>query len=151
MNALKFSQIKTIKTFCEDLHSQPYYREVVENMAACCTDFEVDNVRFIADSHILETMAGEIFSDNHMLGCFNASFIADNSDLPIELIEPCQECEAFEAIGKALNNTLTQEEKEAFCEEYASADGYGHHFNGYDFSEDEIAVNGVLYHVFDNR
>lgn len=148
---LTFSQIKTVKSFCEDLHSAPDYKEVVENIVEGVDDFEIDNVRFIKDDSILEIMADEIFSDEYILGCFNASFIASNSDLTIEMIEACQECEAFEAIGKALNNTLNQDEKESFCDQYASADGYGHHFNGYDFSEEELEINGVLYHVFDNH
>lgn len=148
---LSFSQIKTVKDFSEDLHSSPDYKEVVENIVNGYDDFEVDNVRFIKDDSILEIMVDEIFSDEYVLGCFYASFIASNSSLPIEMIEACQECEAFEAIGKALNNTLNQDEKEAFCEEYASADGYGHHFNSYDFSEEELTINGKSYHVFDNH
>lgn len=151
MNTLTFSQIKTVKAFCEDLHSQPDYREVVGNIISDYDAFEVDNVRFIPSDLILSIMVDEIFGDDYLLGCFNASFIAENSNLPIEMIEACQECEAFEAIGKALNNTLSQDEKESFCEAYASADGYGHHFNGYDFSEEELTINGKLYHVFDNR
>ena len=30
-------------------------------------------------------------------------------------------------------------------------DGYGHHFNHYDFSEEELWIDGIMYHVFDNR
>jgi hypothetical protein len=86
-----------------------------------------------------------------MLGCFNASFIAENSSLNYELVEACQQADAYSAIGKALNDTLDRDQKEAFCEAYASADSYGHHFNGYDFSESEYRFNGKLYHVFDNR
>jgi len=32
-----------------------------------------------------------------------------------------------------------------------SADGYGHHFNGYDGSEEEINLLGTDYIVFDNH
>lgn len=151
MSTLTLSQIKSIKSFCEGLHSEPDYREVIECITGEETDFEINGVRFIHTDYILETMVEEIFSDDYSLGCFNASFIADNSSLPFEMIEACQECEAFEAIGKGLNATMSQDEKESFCEEYASADGYGHHFNHYDFSEDELNVNGTLYHVFDNH
>jgi hypothetical protein len=148
---MKLSTIKQIKSFCEGLHSEPYYREVVENIIAGYDDFEVNNVRFIKDDSILSVMADEIFSDEYILGCFNASFIADNSSLNYELVKACQESDAFQAIGKALNDTMSDSDKESFCEEYASADGFGHHFNRYDGNEDELRINGVLYHIFDNR
>ena len=148
---LTFSDIKEIKNFCANLYSEPCYREVIEEVSGGSTDFEVSNVRFITDDVILSVMTEEIFEDDYILGCFNASFIASNSNLPIEMIEACQETEAFEAIGKALNATLSQDEKDSFCESYAALDGYGHHFNDYDFNEEEIIINGILYHVFDNH
>ena len=148
---LTFSQIKTIKTFCDTLDSTPDYKDVIVNILENIDDFEVDNVRFISNNVIIPVMVDEIFGDDYILGCFNASFIAENTSLPIEMIEACQESEAFEAIGKGLNAIMSQEEKESFCEAYAGADGYGYHFNGYDFGEDEIIINGSLYHVFDNH
>lgn len=148
---MKYSEIITIKEFCESLHSEPEWKDVIEQVVDGTDDFEVDNVRFVKDDCILEIMASEVFDNNYVLGCFNSSFIAENSDLNYELVEACQASEAFEAIGKALNDTLSQEEKESFCEAYAGADGYGHHFNGYDFSCEEVTINGNLYHVFDNR
>ena len=148
---MKFSEIKAVKTFCEDLVSSPDYKEVIENVLSNVDDFTVDNVRFIKDTEILQIMADEIFSDNYILGCFNASFISENSDLNYALVEACQKAEAFEAIGEALNDTLSDDQKLSFCESYVSADGYGHHFNGYDFGHEEISINGTLYHVFDNR
>lgn len=148
---MNYSEIKALKAFCESLDSNPAWREVVEQAEAGDTDFEVDGVRFISDNSILSVMVDEIFSDEYILGCFNASFIAKNSDLNIELVEACQQSEAFEAIGKALSDTLSDDEKESFCEAYASADSYGHHFNHYDGTEFEVRINGVLYHVFDNR
>jgi hypothetical protein len=151
MENLDFKTLRLINNFCSDLHSEPDWREVAENLDLYVDDFEVDNVRFIKDSEILTIMAEEIFSDEYTLGCFNANFIAQNSALPEEVIEACQECEAFEAIGKSLNAIMSQDDKESFCEEYASADGYGHHFNMYDFSDLELSINGNLYHVFDNH
>lgn len=35
--------------------------------------------------------------------------------------------------------------------ENCKVDGMGHHFNSYDGSEDELVIDGTLYHVFDNR
>ena len=146
-----FSTIKEIKLFCESLHSEPDYREVVENLTSSTDDFEVDGVRFIKDSQILLVMADEIFSDEYLLGCFNANFIAENSNLNFELVEACQQSEAYAAVGKALDDTLSDEQKESFCEAYARADGYGHHFNTYDSTGEEQRLDGVLYHVFDRR
>ena len=52
---MKLSQIRTLKTFCNDLFSEPCYQEViklaVENQEV---DFEVNNVRFIAMGNIDE-------------------------------------------------------------------------------------------------
>ena len=149
---MKLSTIKSIKTFATSLVSEPCFREIVEAVNNDESDFEVNNVRFIKDSEILSVMSEEIFDgDDYVLGCFNANFIAENSDLNYELVEACQNAEAYEAIGKALNATLDQDEKESFCEEYAGADGYGHHFNHYDGNSEELTIDGVLYHVFDNQ
>lgn len=148
---MKLSTIKSIKTFATSLVSEPCFREIVESVNNDESDFEVNNVRFIKDSEILSVMVDECFGDDYTLGCFNASFIAENSNLNYELVEACQNSEAYEAIGKALNATLDQDAAERFCEEYARADGYGHHFNHYDGNSEEITIDGVLYHVFDNQ
>lgn len=149
---MKLSTIEAIKIFATSLESVPCYRETAEAIQNDESDFEVNNVRFIKDSEILSVMVDEIFNgDDYVLGCFNASFIAENSNLNFELVEACQQAGAFEAIGKALNDTLDQDEKESFCEKYARADGYGHHFNHYDGNSEEFTIDGILYHVIDNR
>lgn len=148
---MKYSTIKKVKSFCEGLHSEPCFREVISEIQSGSYEFEVNNVRFIKDDSILEIMSEEIFSDDYLLGCFNAHFIADNSGLNYELVKACQESDAFQAIGKALNDTLSEKEKESFCEAYASEDGYGHHFNHYDGNCEEIRIDGDLWLVFDNR
>jgi hypothetical protein len=144
---MKLSQIRTLKTFCNDLFSQPNYQEVinlaVENQEV---DFEVNNVRFIAMGNIDEIQQEELKSDLYCLGCFNADFLANVTGLPQGLIEAAQKGEAFEELGEVL-----VEHVEAIQEAYASADGYGHHFNGYDFGEEEVYINGVGFYVFDNH
>lgn len=75
---MQLSNIRTIKSFCEDLVSCPDWRAVVTELANNSDDFEVSNVRFIADNSILSIMADEIFGDDYILGCFNADFIAIN-------------------------------------------------------------------------
>lgn len=151
MQNVSLSEIKRLKSFCEDQTSDPSWRDVLQCLLNDEQDFEVDNVRFIDSDVILSVMVDEIFSDDYTLGCFNAEFIADNSGLNYELVKACQQADAYSAIGQALNDTLDEEQKEAFCGAYASADGYGHHFNRYDFSESEFSFNGKMYHVFDNR
>lgn len=145
---MKFSQIKDVKDFCLGLTSEPSWREVVESVTSGETDFEVNNVRFISDDEIESILTDEISSDEYTLGCFNASFIADVTGWPLALIEAAQKGEAFEALGEAIK-------KEGYAgdmaRDYASVDGYGPHFNCYDGSEEEFTINGVLFHVFDNR
>lgn len=145
---MKFSQIKDVKDFCLGLMSEPSWREVVESVISGETDFEVDNVRFISDDEIESVLTSELSSDEYVLGCFNASFIADVTGWPLTLIEAAQKGEAYQALGEAI---IKEGYAGDMARDYASADGYGHHFNGYDGSEEEIAINGVLFHVFDNR
>lgn len=145
---MKYTEVKNIKNFCDGLLSSPCYREVVSNISQDADDFEVGSVRFIKDSEILSIMAEELSSDLYVLGCFSAWFIAEQTGLPIELIEAGQNEEAYEALGEAITNSV---DMEAFAEAYARADGYGHHFNHYDGNEEELFIGNVIYHVFDNR
>jgi hypothetical protein len=145
---MKFSQIKAVKDFCLGLMSEPCWREVVENVTSGETDFEVDNVRFISADTIDEVLAGELAGDEYVLGCFNASFIAGVTGWPIALIEAAQKDEAYQALGEAI---IKEGYTEEMAKQYASADGYGHHFNSYDGSEEELDINGTDFYVFDNR
>lgn len=145
---MKLSQIKAVKVFCEGLASSPDWKEVARNVVDGFDDFEVDNVRFIKADQIDSVLAEELSNDAYVLGCFNASFISQVTGWPLALIEAAQKGEASEALGQAIIN-------EGYCESmasgYASADGYGHHFNHYDGNDEEVTLNGVDYHVFDNR
>lgn len=142
---MKYSELKSIRKFCDGLHSEPAWREVVENIGQ--DDFTVDNVRFIRADAVDEIQADEMESDRYILGCFNASAIAEATGWPVVLIEAAQKGESFEEIGKG----MTREQIEALQQIYCRADGYGHHFNSYDFSEEEITLDGVDYLVFDCR
>jgi len=146
---MKYSQVKAIKAFTEyTLHSQPDWREVVTELATGSSDFWSDGVRFIRYSEIDKILAEELQSDPYILGSFTAWFIADSTDLDLEVIEALQEAEAFEALGKLIVKSCNMVD---FSQDYASADGYGHHFNIYDGGEEELTVNGVTYLVFDNH
>ena len=145
--SMNYSELKDLKSFCQSLHSEPSWRKVLEQALSGNDDFEVDNVRFIADEAIDDIQADEMEADAYILGCFNAYSIAEATDWPVALIEAAQKGEAYEEIGDA----MSREQIEKLQQIYSRADGYGHHFNGYDFSEEEIEINGKLFHVFDNR
>lgn len=142
---MKYSEIKSIRAFCASLHSEPTWREVVENIGQ--EDFTVGNVRFIRADAIDRIQADEMENDRYALGCFKAYAIAEATNWPFALIEAAQEGEQHEGIGEA----MTREQIEALQQIYNRADGYGHHFNSYDFSEEEITLDGIDYLVFDCR
>ena len=145
---MKYSELKKIKAFCNGLHSEPQWREVVESVLSDSDDFEVDNVRFIAADCIDSIQCDDLESDLYILGCFNAWFLADVTGLGSEVIEAMQAAEAFEALGKLVISLGKLSELQ---QEYARLDGYGHHFNHYDGNQEEIVINGRLYFVFDNH
>lgn len=145
---MKYSQIKAVKTFADSLDSTPCYREIIENVENEVNDFEVDNVRFILASDIDAIQAEELTNDLYCLGCFNSSFIADQTGIDEALIEIIQDSEGFEKLGEHIANNCNMIE---FAQAYSSQDGYGHHFNSYDFGEEDITINGKVYFVFDQH
>lgn len=145
-----FADLRALKRFCEDdLVSAPDWREVATRLSDGEDDFEVDGVRFIRDECIDEILTEELASDEYVLGCFQAYALAEATGWPVVLIEAAQKGEAFEEIGVA----MSMEQIRELARIYASADGYGHHFNSYDFSEEELhnPYDDELYHVFDAR
>jgi hypothetical protein len=73
------------------------------------------------------------------LWAFNASFIIQNSDLPMEAEEMIQtfqreKCEGANETIEAMINDIDE-----FIEAAVSADGRGHFMNSYDGNEDESA------------
>ncbi len=145
---MKYSEIKALKSFCENLTSDPDWKEVLTEIIYGFDDFEINNVRFIKADCIDKIQQDEMKNDLYCLGCFNAWFISDCIDIDRDVIEAMQKAEAYEAIGKLIISLGKLEEMQ---EEYARLDGYGHHFNRYDGNEETITVNNVEYYVFDNR
>ena len=148
-----YSDIKHVKEQCEMLHSDPDWREVVRKLDSGESDFWVDGVRFIDEWEIDNVMADELASDLYTLGCFNDWFLADILDIDIDVIQAMQEAEAFEAIGKLI---ISLDKLPELAEQYARADGYGHHFNSYDFGEEMLGFHptrgpGWDFYIFDNR
>lgn len=129
-------------TFCPD---EVDFEAIIDCLMTQDDDFTVDEVRFISEGTIDETLGQEI---SETLGYFNADFIAEHSPMPYEAAKALQEANEHEALGSALRAMLDSEQLTAFAEAYASHDGYGHHFNSYDGSTYEVVFNGTLYHVF---
>lgn len=148
MNKLSFSQIKQIIEFCQGLHSEPDWREVVENLANGESDFEVDNVRFISTDEIDKIQCDEMESDLYILGCFNTWALSDATGIESDVFDAMKKSEAHEAIGKLV---VSMGKLSDLQQVYYSTDGYGNHFNSYDGGEEELRVNGIMYHVFDNH
>lgn len=118
-------------------------RELFDQMGS--DDFEIGNYRFILADDIDRIMQDELSNDPYILGCFNASFLVDIIDWPIEAIEATQKAEHFEAIGDyILDNNYIDE----LQSEYARLEGYGHHFSHYDHSEREETILGNDYYIF---
>ena len=106
------------------------------------------SVRAIMYDRIDSVLAEELEWDLYSLGCFRDHFIAEVTDIDIEVIEALQEAEAFEALGKLIVKSCNMEE---FASTFAGYDGYGHFFNTYDGSELELTVDGVDYLVFNSH
>lgn len=144
------SELKKVKAFCENLTSSPDWKEVIRNIENNEYDFTVDRVRFIKDSEILDVLASELKSDEYLLGSFASWLISDATGWPICLIDALQKAEGHEELGKAIADTEDDSVRK-IAEGYSSSDGFGHHFNSYDGSEEEIKINNEWFHVFDCR
>lgn len=140
---LTLTQVKQIRGYCDDLNIDDW-KEVVKNIAEDENDFEVDNFRFIAADAIDEIQQDELKSDEYILGCFNAWFIADNCNIPLRAVEALQKAEAYQELGEMMIENGIEE----LQDEYQRLDGYGHHFNHYDGNTHEIFINGVDYYAF---
>ena len=139
---MKYSEIKQIIEFCEEYAIDR--REVINNIISEEEDFNVDDYRFIHQDDIDKIQVDELQSDPYMLGCFNDWFIADISNLSIDIIQALQEAEKYEVIGEhIIDNNLTEE----LQSEYSRLDGYGHHFAQYDNVTMEDLYN-LGYYVF---
>jgi hypothetical protein len=119
-------------------------RELYDNVINEVEDFEVDNYRFIKESEALNEAVNMYKGDNYMLGCFNADFISDNTNLSYNVVKALQKAEAFEELGELISDN----DLDSFIEEYARLDGWGHVFGSYDGDNDEITFNDVDYIVF---
>lgn len=142
---MKYSQIKEIYQELEEIGIDDK-KEALTNMLETEKDFEIDNYRFINANHIDSIQQEELESDPYTLGCFNADFITDNTDLSYDIVLALQDGEKYEAIG---NHVIDNNCVQAVQEEYARLDGYGHHFAHYDHETHGVILPGVAdYHIF---
>lgn len=137
-----YTDIKNIKLFCDNNNIDDW-KEVAEELLSVNDDFEYNNYRFIRASKIDEIQEKELESDLYMLGCFTDWFIADNTSIPLKAVKALQESENYEALGEMMIDDIDNIQRE-----YARLDGYGHHFNHYDGTEQEETFNGTEYYIF---
>ena len=139
-NTSEYTELKKIVELANELGIEA--RELAENIGEI--DFEIDNYRFIQSEHIDKIQQEELSNDEYILGCFNDWFISSNCDIDIDVVQALQKAEAYEALGKLmLKNGI-----EDLQSEYASVDGYGHHFAHYDGEGIEIQIDGTWYYYF---
>ena len=108
-------------------------KEILEQMEEHTEDFEHGNYRFIHASSIDDVLKDELSNDTYILGCFNDWFIADITGLDVDAVTKAQKNESYELLGELMLQHIDE-----VVENYVSADGYGHHFSGYDGSEELI-------------
>ena len=136
-------QILKLKKLCKELGLE--YGEVAEEVRVDNRDFEIGDYRFIHENDIDKITADEIGDDVYMLGCFNADFIADNTDLSYDIVEALQQGGQYEALG---NHIIDNDYLDDFVQAYISADGYGNHFGRYDGNEIDDILACLGYYVF---
>ena len=138
---MKLAQLRDVKNLSNELDID--FRELTEQITDENNDFEIDNYRFIKVSEIDTIQQDELKSDLYSLGCFNADFIEDNTNLSLKVIQALQKAEAFEELGELIVDDI-----ETIQSEYSRLDGYGHYFGRYDGNEYEITLNDVEYYYF---
>ena len=111
-----------------------------------CNDFTVDydgrEYRIIENDCIESIMKDELSSDTYLLGCFNAWFLSDIMDIPMDAIEKIQNADCYDALGIIISNN--DEMMDGLVSSYISADGAGHHFSLYDGSENDCGEYTVF-------
>lgn len=131
-----------------DVYDEYDIDEIIENLINNADDFVVGRYRYIKQSKIDEIMLQEFKDNPELLGYFKPCAISDA--MPGN-IDP----DIIEKIQKTLEHNLGvflaefPNYIENIVETYVRYDGYGHYFNLYDFSEEEITMpNGVDYYIF---
>lgn len=142
---MKFSEIKTVISFCNENNIEDW-KEVVENIKSGESDFEINDFRFISSEEIDNIQTGELESDPYILGCFNSAFISECTGWPEILISAAQKGENYEEIGQEL---IDGDFVKKIQEMYSGYDSYGHHFGHYDGEthEDLLHLNYYAFQI----
>ena len=138
---MKLSQLRDAKNLSNELDID--FKELVEQLIDEVDDFEMEDYRFIKVSEIDTIQRDELKDDLYILGCFNADFIANNTDLSLKVVQALQKAEAFGELGELIVDDI-----ETIQSEYVRMDGYGHYFGRYDGDEHETVLNNVEYYYF---
>lgn len=140
--SLNLSQLRTIWNVAKETGID--FREIVEAIQEDQEDFTIDDYRFIKETEIDRIQCEELENEPYVLGCFEAWFIADNTDLSYDIVKALQEAEKYEAIG---NHIIDNDCVKAMQDAYSRLDGYGHHFAHYD-SETHEELLSLGYYFF---
>lgn len=136
---MKYSELKELyQTFDRDT-----IELILNNLDQ--DDFEDGYYRFIKEDEAEKIAINLYEGDTYILGCFNASFISDHTNLDYEIVRALQEGENFEAIGQHI---LDNDNLDGMIEDYIRLDGYGHVFGSYDGNYDEIEIDNTSYIYF---
>jgi hypothetical protein len=136
-------QLAAITELCDELGLD--LEEAIEKIDNEENDFTIGNYRFIHKDEIDQILEDELGDDAYLLGCFNDWFIANNTDLSIDIVQALQKSEHFEAIG---NHIIDNDFLSDFAKAYSDANGYGHHFGHYDWNTIEDILSETGYYVF---
>lgn len=119
---------ETVRAFIDgdDMHDQAY-----------TVMSESDTMDYIVNS----------YSDEYMLGCFNAWYIADNTNIPLKAVESLQKYGAYSELGELI---LSDTSVEKFLEDAIALDGVGHFVSSYDGNAEDIHIDGSLHYVWKN-
>lgn len=147
---MTYSDIKTIYTLAAAIEADA--RELVaavteaneSNESANTTDYDY---LVVAENYIQTAVEDNISSDEYVLGCFNAWFIANVTGWPLFLVEAAQTDEGRAKLGEAI---VSEGFVPAMAEAYISADGAGHSLSGYDGTEHELNLSLGCFSVFRN-
>lgn len=143
---MKYSEVKDIYENLEAIgFDTNEIREAIDSINMEMSDFEAGNYRIIDTSEIDHIQCEELENNPYTLGCFNDWFIADVTDLSIDIVQALQEAGKYEAIGQHI---IDNDYMSDIQQEYSRLDGYGHHFAHYDHQEHELYANGIDYLVF---
>ena len=142
---MNYREVKDLVKLSQDLEIDK--SELFAEIDSENENFEVDNYKFITHDEAVEEVSNMYQCDNYLLGCFNAGFISDVTNIDWRVIEALQKAEAFSELGMLildyLDNDLTE-----LSEEYIRLDGYGRALNSYDGNWSEITLNGIDYIYF---